>query len=149
MWTEYAVIILYSLVPYILHQSWHCWHNDNCRFSLYVFIWMRLGEYWLIQQLKDIPDGKIIMSHTWFLRLFVKIVHWVDFKFWQMHLFFILTWCWNCRYLYILHIGGISIDLLHKYHNAPVSYPTMYPFVTKMYTCEICEMSLSWISYFS
>ena len=46
---------------------------------------MHLGEYWLIQQLKDIPDGKIIMSHTWFLHLFVKIVHWVDFKFWQMH----------------------------------------------------------------
>ena len=113
MWTEYAVIILYSLVPYSLHQSWHCWHNDNCGFSLYVFIWIHLGQYWLIQQLKDIPHGQIIMSHTWCLSLFVKFVHQVDFKFWQMHLFFILTWCWNCRYLYNLHIGGIC--------NRPVS----------------------------
>ena len=106
-------------------------------------------------------------SSNRFINIVIDIFFWWRFSYMfqnvrmkPSYIYYMLSWEWSinliekyARQTYFMRHG---IDLLHRSHNAPIPYPTMHHFVTKMCTyllqnaaswdtclmyCRICEMS--------
>ena len=124
-----ACVILFIVIRISLCIIWIQIFNHRCNFCVHDFsvhVWKKqiycsvvhVHVFGLFQALVETASPVIFF----FFRIHVQNISQSFFILWEQHVLLL----WNIQY------WGVSIELIHKSHNAPVSHNA--PFRTEMWT---------------